>query len=234
MELLQAIILAGGMGTRLKEVVNNVPKPMAPVGDRPFLEYQVLQLVRWNVRDIILSVGYKRDVIKAYFGDGDRWGARIRYSEEDTPLGTGGAIREAARLVTGENVLVLNGDSYFNLNFEAFHSFHENKKAALSLALVELHDTGRYGRVDIDKEFRILKFQEKLVNEAGFINSGIYLVNTGVLTMLPGDGPASFEKDMLLKCQQLNMFGMPQTGFFVDIGIPEDYHFICNNIRLLS
>jgi D-glycero-alpha-D-manno-heptose 1-phosphate guanylyltransferase len=227
---MQAIILAGGFGTRLQEVVSDVPKPMAPVGGKPFLEYLVNQLVRWSIRDIILSVGYKRDVIKAYFGDGSQWGVRIRYSEEDAPLGTGGAIREATRMITGATILVLNGDSYFDLNFDAFHTFHAYKKATLSMALVKLDDTGRYGRVDIDKENRVLKFQEKQGNEVGFINSGIYLMNTSVLAMLPEVGLASFEKDVLLKCKKLKMYGMSQTRFFVDIGIPEGYHFICNTI----
>jgi D-glycero-alpha-D-manno-heptose 1-phosphate guanylyltransferase len=228
---MHAIILAGGMGTRLKLVVNDVPKPMAPVGGKPFLEYQVQQLIRWNIRDIILCVGYKGDVIKSHFGDGGRWGVRISYEEEDVPLGTGGAIREAARLVTGESFLVLNGDSYCDLDFDRFREFHAQKGAVLSLALVKLADSGRYGRVDIDGQCRIVCFREKQGNAPGFVNSGIYLLNATALGLLPGSGPASFEQDVLLKCREIVMYGLQQERFFIDIGVPEDYKYLCRNYK---
>lgn len=234
MENLPVIILAGGMGTRLKSVIHDMPKPMAPVGDKPFLEYLLQQLLRWDLREIILSVGYKRDIINAYFGNGERWGVRISYAEEDMPLGTGGAIRDAARFITGDSFIVMNGDSYLDLDFNAFRTFHREKHSALSLAMVALNDTARYGRLDIGTDCRIARFLEKQGNTSGYVNSGIYLLNTDVLSWLPSEGPASFEKDLLIHCQEICMYGMPHCGFFVDIGIPEDYRFICNNSQLLS
>jgi D-glycero-alpha-D-manno-heptose 1-phosphate guanylyltransferase len=233
MENLPVVILAGGMGTRLKDVIHDVPKPMAPIGGKPFLEYLVRQLVRWGLRDIILSVGFKRDVIKDYFDNGERWGVSIRYVEEDTPQGTGGAIRDAARLIAADSFIVLNGDSYFDVDFSAFHRFHRDKHAELSLAMVMINDTGRYGRVDIESDCRVARFQEKQDKTSGYINSGIYLLNTTVLSRLPAEGPSSFEKDLLMYCHEICMYGMPHSGFFVDIGVPDDYLFICNNIGLL-
>ena len=222
---MEAIILAGGEGTRLKNVVRDVPKPMAPIGGKPFLEYLVLQLIRWNVRDIILSVGYKLESIQNYFADGKRWNVRIRYSVENEPLGTGGAIREAARLVDKDTFLAMNGDSYFDLDFDAFRTFHSSRKAALSLALAVIDNAGRYGRVTLSHTNQVLNFEEKAAEGQGLINSGIYLFNRDALSFFPL-GNVSLEQVVLPHLIGKRLYAMQAKAFFIDIGIPEDYHYL--------
>ena len=230
---MQAIILAGGMGTRLKEVVKDVPKPMAPVNGLPFLEYQINQLVHWDIKDIVLSVGFKREIIKEYFGNGGRWGVAIRYAEEDEPLGTGGAIREAMRLTTNDSILVMNGDSFFNLDVSAFWKFHLQKRAIFSFALVAMDDTGRYGRIEIDEKGRVLAFKEKQGNGPGFVNSGVYLVSRNALDYFPPLGAVSLENDILPGFVGKRMFALPSSAFFIDIGVPADYQYINANSSFL-
>lgn len=217
-----AIILAGGFGTRLKEVVSDVPKPMAPVDGKPFLEYLIAQLIKWNVRDVILSVGYKRDVIKAYFGTGERWGIRIRYAEEDAPLGTGGAIFSAAHLTTADTLLVLNGDSFFSADFQKLVDFHTSTAGLVTMALVQMNDTGRYGRVEVGPDGAVTGFVEKKGESPGLINSGVYVVSRTVLTFFP-PSPSSFEQDVIPKIMHNNFYACQLRGDFIDIGIPEDY-----------
>ncbi len=230
MKDMQAIILAGGRGTRLKDVVRDVPKPMAPIEDKPFLEYLVLQLIRWNVRDIILSVGYKYKFIQNYFEDGKRWNVRIRYSVEDVPLGTGGAIREAARLVAKDTFLAMNGDSFFDFDFDAFSAFHLSRKASLSLALAALDNTGRYGRVAVNEYGEVLGFEEKASSGPGLINSGIYLISRGVLPIFPPNN-VSLEQFVLPRLAGKGLYAMQAEAFFIDIGIPEDYLYLKNHYK---
>jgi D-glycero-alpha-D-manno-heptose 1-phosphate guanylyltransferase len=223
---MEAIILAGGKGTRLKDVVRDMPKPMAPIGGKPFLEYLLLQLIRWNVRDIILSVGYKFEAIQNYFEDGNRWNVRIRYSVENKPLGTGGAIREAARLLAKDNFLVMNGDSYCDLDFDSFSTFHSSSNASLSLALVALDDVRRYGRVTLNNSGHVLNFEEKTAGGGpGLINSGIYLFNRDILPFFPL-GDVSFEQIVLPHLIGKRLYGMQVKAFFIDIGVPEDYFYL--------
>src|SRR3989304_3798957 len=113
---MKAVILAGGEGTRLREIIKDVPKPMAPVGGRPFLEYLILQLARWDFRKIILSIGYRGSIIKSYFGNGEQCGVNIKYSEEYEPLGFGGALRKAAQMIEDEQFIAMNGDSFFDID----------------------------------------------------------------------------------------------------------------------
>jgi D-glycero-alpha-D-manno-heptose 1-phosphate guanylyltransferase len=219
---MEAIILAGGRGTRLKDIVRDVPKPMAPIGGKPFLEYLVLQLIRWNVRDIILSVGYKFESIQNYFADGKRWNVRIRYSVEDEPLGTGGAIREAARLVDKDKFLAMNGDSYFDLDFDAFSAFHSSRNAALSLALAALDNVGRYGQVTVSSTDQVLNFEEKAAGGPGLINSGIYPL-----------GNVSLERVVLPHIVGKGLYAMHAKAFFIDIGIPDDYLYLNSHYEKL-
>jgi D-glycero-alpha-D-manno-heptose 1-phosphate guanylyltransferase len=222
---MEAIILAGGKGTRLKDVIRDIPKPMAPIHGKPFLEYLVMQLTRWNIRDIVLSVGYKYEIIQNYFQDGKRWHAHIRYSVENSPLGTGGAIRESARLINGDDFLVMNGDSYFDLDFETFHSFHLSKESSLSLALAAMDDTGRYGRVVVNNFGKVLGFKEKCSGGCGLINSGVYLFNHNALPIFP-PGNISLEQHILPQIVDKGLYAVQHNVFFIDIGIPEDYLFL--------
>ena len=229
---MEAIILAGGKGTRLKDVVRDIPKPMAPIHGKPFLEYLVIQLARWNIRDIVLSVGYKYEIIQDYFKDGKRWNTAIRYSVEDSPLGTGGAIRESARLIDDDNFLVMNGDSYFDLDLNVFREFHLSKKSSLSLALAARDDTGRYGRVTIENSGKVTGFHEKSCNTPGLINSGIYLFHRNILSIFP-IGNASFEQDVLPQLVSKKFYAIQHSGFFIDVGIPEDYLFLNKHYSML-
>ena len=194
--MMQAVILAGGMGTRLKEVVSDVPKPMAPVNGAPFLEYLVRQLVRWNVRDIVMSVGYKWESIRDYFGDGSAWGVTIRYSVENEPLGTGGAIFQAAHMVSSDSFIVMNGDSYFDADIASLVNFHRARHAEATIALAHVEQVDRYGKVDLNEQCEVIRFREKEVGGQGIINSGIYVLNTSLINnfTLPY---TSFEKDVL-------------------------------------
>ena len=229
---MEAIILAGGKGTRLKDVVRDIPKPMAPIHGKPFLEYLVIQLARWNIRDIVLSVGYKYEIIQDYFKDGKRWNATIRYSVEDSPLGTGGAIRESARLIDDDNFLVMNGDSYFDLDFDIFRTFHLSKKSSLSLALAARDDTDRYGRVTVDNSGKVIGFQEKSSDNPGLINSGIYFFSRNMLSIFP-PGNVSLEQNTLPQLIGKGLYAMAINAFFIDIGIPNDYLFLNNHYSML-
>lgn len=222
---MKAIILAGGKGTRLQSVISDVPKPMAPVSGKPFLEYLVLQLKFWNVRDIILSVGYKKESIMAHFADGSAWDVRISYVQENAPLGTGGAIRETLQTVNDNNILIMNGDSFFNANISNLIHFHNNKNARATLMLRDMTDTGRYGRVALGKDDTVIEFTEKQGNVPGLINAGIYLIDRDVLPMFP-EGASSFENDILPRLIGKGLYGHAQEGFFVDIGLPDDYRSI--------
>jgi len=219
---MKAIILAGGFGTRLKSVISNMPKPMAPVKDKPFLEYLIYQLKHWGYRDIVLSVGYLKDKIISYFGDGKPWGVSIEYLTEDLPLGTGGAIREAMSKYEDKTYLVLNGDSFYNVNFKSFCHFHRVKSGQASMAIASVEDASRYGNVVMNELGEVISFGEKQNQANGNINAGIYILNRSVLASIP-PGTISFEKEILPELIHKGLFGSMQQGFFIDIGVPEDY-----------
>ena len=233
---MKAIIRAGGEGTRLREVVSEVPKPMAPVAGKPFLEYLVLQLKQGGIREIILSTGYKREAVKAHFGTGEKWGVRISYSEEESPLGTGGALRKATVLLEAPDagpVLVLNGDSFLEIDFRALAAFHSAKKARATMGLVFMEDTSRYGRVEIDDEGCVLAFAEKSAGSSGRINGGVYVLNREVLESIP-EGKVALETEVLPLLVGRGLYGMETKGFFRDIGIPHDYRGLDEDPRRLT
>lgn len=220
---ISAIVLAGGMGTRLKSVVNNVPKPMALVAGKPFITYVLNQLYDFGIQHVVLSVGYKYEVIQAYFGKQFK-GMKIDYSVEETPLGTGGGIREAMKFVDGKTALVLNGDTYFDVDLIHFIHFHQKGNYALSMALRFVESTDRYGAVMVDDQ-KIIGFVEKNKSaQGGFINAGIYLVDKEVFIKNSPKGVSSFETEYLQpKYEKFAFGGFRNEGYFIDIGIPEDY-----------
>lgn len=231
-----AIILAGGEGTRLREVVSDVPKPMAPVAGKPFLEYLILQLKQGGIREIILSTGYKRETVKAYFGTGERWGVRISYSEEEFPLGTGGALRKASVLPDAPDagpVLVLNGDSFLEIDLRALAAFHAGKNARATMGLVFLEDTSRYGRVETDSAGQVIAFAEKSAGSPGRINGGVYVFGRDILASIP-EGKVSLETEVLPLLVGRGLYGMETKGFFRDIGIPHDYRGLNEDPRELA
>ena len=221
---MDVIILAGGMGTRLREVVSDVPKPMAAIKGKPFLEY----LLNWlsdysSVRRFILAVGYKSEVIVNYFGQSFNQ-IPIVYVNEHEPLGTGGAILNALKTCDSDNVLIINGDTYFPIDINRFEEFHQSNKKPISGALKKMKDFDRYGTVEILQD-SIVKFNEKTYCEEGLINGGIYIVNKNWLEQEKYPSKFSFEKDVLEKNANKGLLaGKIFEDVFVDIGIPEDYN----------
>jgi len=231
---MKIIILAGGMGTRLKNVVNDVPKPMAPVRGKPFLEYVVLALAAQGFREIMLSVGYRKDAIRSYFGDGSSRGVSIVYSEEDTPLGTGGSVREALKMADEPYSLVLNGDTFNQVDFRKMEEHHLSGGRLATIGLLRSDNTDRYGLVTINDASDVLEFCEKSARRSGYINRGVYILDRTVLDHMPVSGGFSLENDLFPHLVPHGMSGFVSRGFFVDIGIPSTYHYINDHHYLLE
>ncbi len=217
----EAIILAGGFGTRLRSMIQDIPKPMSPVGGRPFLEYLLRQLSLFGFSRVVLSVGYKSEVISHYFGHVFE-NMLLDYCVEDTPLGTGGAIVKALQQTAADDVLVVNGDSILLTSLNEFHEFHLNQPAPISIALKAEKDFDRYGSVSLDGN-EIVRFEEKRNVAEGVFNAGLYWVQASVKDDLL-TFPASFsmEKEIFEK-QVLPLSGYVCYDYFIDIGIPGDY-----------
>lgn len=219
----EAIILAGGLGTRLRSVVSDVPKCMAPVNGIPFINFIISYLKNEGTERFILSLGYKSEIVIEYVNKTFP-SLEIEYVIEDKPLGTGGAIKLACSKAKAGDVLIVNGDTLFNINLTNFTEFHKKKGADCTVALKEMKHFSRYGAVETDRNMAIIAFHEKKHCETGFINGGIYALN--VNSFLQADLPEvfSFEKDFLEKyIGKKIFFGMPCDFYFIDIGIPEDY-----------
>ncbi|NNJ55355.1 MAG: NTP transferase domain-containing protein [Bacteroidia bacterium] len=217
------IILAGGLGTRLKSVVSDVPKPMAPVAGKPFMEYILQKLPLQNVNQIILSVGYKYEKIKEVYGSAYQ-SIPLIYSIEEQPLGTGGGIKLALQKCTSEHCLIVNGDTLFDVDFEQFWQVHNQKQNDITLALKQIESPDRYGTVVLEKD-RILKFSEKQAGlKQGLINGGLYWLKCNLLSKMPESEIFSFETEFLEKeVTSLRMGGYIDSSLFIDIGIPQDY-----------
>lgn len=221
----EAIVLAGGFGTRLQSVISDVPKPMAPIKGKPFLSYVLLYLKKYGVRHIILSVGHLHEVVEAYFGE--NWeGLEISYAIENEPLGTGGAIKYAFEKIKFQEAYVVNGDTFFDVNLNTFHKYHAKKQAEISLALRAVDDVSRYGTVQTNGDNQIIAFSEKGKFEGkGNINGGIYLINKQIFKKITIFADKfSIENDVFEKYYSVHrFFGFPFEDYFIDIGIPEDY-----------
>jgi len=216
---MEAIILAGGFGTRLSHIVSDVPKPMAPVNGRPFLEYIFDYLVQNKVEHIVLAIGYKGEIIQDYFGNSYR-GLEITYSVEDTPLGTGGAIKKAIKCCKESDVFIINGDTYFDVDLFEMKDFHKSKNSNLTIAVKLMSNFDRYGSVVINND-RIIKFEEKKKTLEGKINGGIYLINQCIFKSVL-ETSFSFEQ-RVLENGCYDIYAYNSEGYFIDIGIPEDY-----------
>jgi NDP-sugar pyrophosphorylase family protein len=223
-ENIPAILLVGGKGTRLQAVVSSKPKPLALVGDIPFLELLVMQLRSQGVHRMIMSTGHLAEQIEETFGDGGRWNSDIRYSRESQPLGTAGAVKFAeGYLEEGSDFLVVNGDSFMEIDIPEFLRFHRQHGGVVSMAVRRVPDAARYGTVHVDASKRIIGFSEKTGNTSpGMINAGVYLFRRSVLKLIP-EGPSSLEKDLFPKLHTQGMYAFEQDGMFIDIGTPEDY-----------
>jgi D-glycero-alpha-D-manno-heptose 1-phosphate guanylyltransferase len=219
---MQAIVLAGGFGTRLRGMVPDLPKPLAPVGGRPFLAIVLGQLRDAGFDLAVLSVGYRQELIREAFGD--RFdGLFLGYAVETRPLGTGGAIRLAARSCSENDVFVLNGDSYVELDFAAIQRRHREAGTALTVCAVEVADAARYGRLLVEGSW-IAGFAEKGSAGPGLINAGVYLMRRDLLETLALPEAFSFENEVLTaRLAELCPLAYQTSGRFIDIGVPEDY-----------
>lgn len=228
---MQAVILVGGLGTRLSSVVADRPKSIADVADRPFLEILLEQLRSGGFTDVVLCVGHLADKITELFGDGGRHGLRIRYSREGTPLGTAGAVKHAEPLLA-DTFLVMNGDSFCDADLGELYQAHVTSTRATprqltTLLIARVDDVSRYGSIETDPLDSIVAFREKAESRSGpgWINAGIYVFEKALLQHIPSGQEVSVERETfpLLLDQQLTLRAHRTTGFFIDIGTPESY-----------
>lgn len=223
MAVTDAIILAGGLGTRLRSAVPDLPKCMAPVNDHPFLKYVIDQLLSEGIHHFIFSLGYKHEVIEAYLANKFP-GLSFTTSIEDEPLGTGGAIKLALQKTNEQSVLVTNGDTLFKASVKELSTMHSSNGADCTLALKPMQNFDRYGVVELGNNNAIVSFREKKFYEEGLINGGLYVVNRNAFLQEGLPQKFSFEKDYLEAFYKTRkMLGIVQGAFFIDIGIPEDF-----------
>ena len=221
----EAIILAGGLGTRLSGVISEIPKPMADVNGKPFLEYLLNYLERNGITHVILSVGYKSEIIKTHFGSRYK-SIKISYATEKFPLGTGGGICLAIQKAKNNNIFIINGDTLFNISLNKLARYHKQKNAELSVALRKIKDGSRYGSVLINENNKITAFKEKSESKKNvLINGGIYLINKKQFRRRKFPERFSFEKDFLEKNYGIGTFyGFEFSDYFIDIGLPSTYN----------
>ncbi|GJL49418.1 nucleotidyltransferase family protein [Candidatus Nitrospira salsa] len=219
------MILCGGLGTRLRTVVSDRPKSMAIVGGRPFLEWWLRRLHKDGCRRVILCVGYMGDSIREYFGDGECVGLALEYSEEQEPLGTGGALRQGVSYCQTDSILVLNGDSWCDVNLSQLLEWHSTKKAEGTLLLIRVDDHTRYGHVRVSQYSEIIEFVEKGEGQAraDLVNAGIYVFSRQLLATIPRCGAISLEREVLPGWVGRGLCGYTGKGNFIDIGVPESY-----------
>lgn len=222
---MKAIILAGGLGTRLRPLTENIPKPLLPIKGKPIIEHAILNFKKHGITDVILSIGYRADLIKEYFGDGSKWGMKIEYCVEDEPLGTGGAIRKAAE-IAGERFLVINGDNLADFNWQEIINTHERNEAKITLALFPVEDVTQYGIAELEGE-KIKRFVEKPKLEeapSNLNNAGGYVMEKEVLNMLP-PGFCMIERDCFEKISpQGKIFSCCHNGQWFPTDTLEKYY----------
>ena len=249
------VILCGGLGKRLRPAVGDLPKCLAPVGGRPFLEYLLLQLREAGVRRVTLCTGHGSRQVAACVASGSRWGMSVGYSQEKELLGTAGALKNAVGAVNSSPFLVLNGDSILETNLEQLVQFHVARGALVTLGLAQVRDIVRYGSVQTDEAGKILNFSEKceaskaalpqnraravsaphlplaastnspieVLSEA-LVNGGVYVMDREIFSEIPlAPPPVSLETQIFPRLAGHRIFGLAQPGYFIDIGIPEDY-----------
>ena len=220
----EAIILAGGLGTRLRSAVPDLPKCMAPVAGRPFLHYVIEYYKKQGITKFIFCLGYKHELIEDYLSQSF---SDVQYTVtiEEDPLGTGGAIYQGALKAVSSDVIVLNGDTFFEVDVAGLSFFHKSKKADCTVCLKEMKNSDRYGVVEINDEGRITSFKQKNFYERASINGGVYALNTRSFLAEKLPEKFSFEKDYFEKYfREKKIYGFKQDGYFIDIGIPADYN----------
>lgn len=228
-----ALTLVGGLGTRLRSLVSDKPKPMIAVNGAPFLQILLEDLERRGIRNFVLLTGYRGEMIEDYFRDGFSERSNIVCVREDEPLGTGGAVRNAAPLATDPS-LIVNGDTFFDADIEKLYEYHTAKGAEVTLSLIQVEDVSRYGSVDLDEDGRITGFREKDGRAwgPGLINAGLSIMTKDFIEALPARGAFSMEKEIFpTAAEEGVMYGLVQQGAFFDIGTPESYAQFAEYIR---
>ncbi len=232
---MQAIIIAGGKGTRLRPLTYGCPKPMLPLLDRPFLAWMVSRCCQAGITDILINVHYQAEQVMAYFGDGDRFGATIRYIEESEPLDTAGAIRLAAPLLTGDTLVVFNADILTDLDLRAAIAFHRAHQAHATLTLTRVPDIRPFGLVELAEDRRVVAFREKpdpdraaalLAQGINTINAGTYVLEPEIFERYPVGEPLSFERTVFpgVLAEGRPVMGFVWEGYWMDLGTPEKYY----------
>ncbi len=220
----EAIILAGGLGTRLRSEIGEFPKALAPINGIPFLQILLDYLASQGIEKVVLAVGYKWELIQKEFGSVYK-GINIAYSIENSPLGTGGAIRLAIDQINGEGCFIINGDTLFKIDLEQLEKEYLTHNSVCTLALKKMTNVSRYGSIELDEKNQIIQFKEKENYSVALINGGIYCLNKTILNDFALQVPFSFETDfMMKKVDQFKLTGVIFDDYFKDIGIPSDYH----------
>ncbi len=224
LEGIDVLILCGGMGKRLKKISGPLPKPMVKINERPFLDIIINYLAGFGFKRFILGTGYRGDIIDDYYTKKPKKGLNILFSREKTPLDTGGAVKNAGRLIKSKFFFVLNGDSFCKFNPFKFMSFHKKKKALVSILLRKESKGSDYGEIKIDSYSRILSFNEKnrKVNKC-LINAGVYIFDAKIFKLMPLSSKFSLERNLFPKLSGGGIFGYKNSGSFIDIGTPERY-----------
>lgn len=230
---MQAVLLAGGLGTRLRSVVSDRPKPLADVCGKPFMEYLILELKKHGVSHIIMAVGYKGSMVEEYFGDGSSLGIKIEYSYEETQLGTAGAIKNAEKFLEDPEFLVLNADTFYQAAYEELIEFYNGHDFDMAIVLRRVHDKSRYGSVSVNGHV-ITGFNEKSSDKVpGVINGGIYLMSRKVLDYIPMNRKCSLENEVIpqMLSESRKIGAVINDGYFIDIGVPKDYYLFIEDVK---
>ncbi len=231
---MKALILAGGLGTRLRSLINDRPKPMADVHGKPFLQILVEQLRSQGIREIVLSVGYMADRIVSYFGDGNFLGVKIEYSKEEKPLGTGGAIKKAYSLLKSEErFLVMNGDTYLNADYRFMFS-RSSELNAIAYLLVKKGETEqKAGSIEVDDSFRVRGIKE-VERASGYFYAGVSVLSKYVFKHMPELESFSFEYDLLPRLLSYGVYAQVFEGYFRDIGTVEGYRAFLKEVKAVA
>jgi len=218
-----AVILAGGMGTRLQNIVSDRPKVMAEINGRPFITYLLDQLVDVGINQVFISTGYMARLIKETIGFSYK-GLQVEYSREKTPLGTAGALKLAEQIVDAEYCLVMNGDSYTEFDAISLFISHKQKNANITILVKAVSNTSHFGTIQMNKQNEIIRFMEKgSSTNIGLINTGIYIMKTSTLQKIPNKTPCSLEYNFFPAMIGKNIYGNETEGNFIDIGTPDSY-----------
>lgn len=230
MKVNQCIILAGGLGTRLRPLTNDIPKPMVPVDGQPFLALQIAYLISQGITHFVLCVGYKHEKIMDYFGDGQKWGVHIDYAIETELLGTGGAIKNAETYLD-QYFFVFNGDTYLEVDLTACVQQYEHYQKSVLMVLKKLEDCQRYGTVELDEQNTVITFKEKQASIGeGLINAGCYLMNNTILQKILNNQKISLETEIFPNFLG-DIAGYQTSGYFIDIGTFDSYDEFVQKMR---